>query len=312
MRIVFLGTADFAVPCLKALWEGGHELAGVVTQPDRPKGRGKKLAPPPVKEIAQAMELTVLQPERIKEPEAIEQIRRLNPECLVVVAYGQLLPKSLLEMAPYGCINVHASLLPRYRGAAPIHRAIMDGCRETGVTTMYVTERLDAGDIILQSRRVIEPDMTVGELHDLLAADGAKLLLETLALMARGEAVRKPQVEAEATYAAILTREDELINWESTAQEIVNQIRGMDPWPGAYTRWQGKNLKIWKATLTPGNWEAVPGTVVSVDDRGLLAVSGDGQGVLIRELQLPGKKRLAVSDFLRGNSLMPGTILGRD
>lgn len=312
MRIVFLGTADFAVPCLQALREAGYDLAGVVTQPDRPKGRGKRLAPPPVKETAQALGLAVLQPEKIKDPEAIEQIKELNPECLVVVAYGQLLPKSLLEMTPYGCINVHASLLPRYRGAAPIHRAIMDGCQETGVTTMFVTEKLDAGDIILQSKRVIEPDMTVGELHDLLAGDGAKLLLDTLALMAEGKAVRKPQEEAEATYAAMLRREDELIDWQRTAQEIVNQIRGMDPWPGAYTCWQGKNLKIWKATVRPGNWEAMPGTVVNTDDHGLLIVGGDGQGVLVRELQLQGKKRLAVKEFLKGNSLVPGTILGCD
>lgn len=312
MRVVFLGTADFAVPSLQALWDGGHEVAAVVTQPDRPKGRGKKLAPPPVKERAQALGLTVLQPERIKEQEAIEQIRNLNPELLVVVAYGQLLPKPLLEMAPYGCINVHASLLPRYRGAAPIHRAIMDGCRETGVTTMFLSQRLDAGDMILQSKRVIEPDMTVGELHDLLAVDGAKLLLETLSLLAQGRAVRIPQDEAKATYAAILTRDDELIKWQRTAGEIVNHIRGMDPWPGAYTRWQGKNLKIWRAKVKPGNWGTVPGTVVKAGDDGLLVVGGDGQGVLIQELQLQGKKRLEVKEFLRGNDLTPGTVLGCD
>lgn len=312
MRIVFLGTADFAVPCLKAVYEAGHRLVGVVTQPDRPKGRGRKLSPPPVKQMAQALGLKVLQPEKIKEPQAIEQIRLLNPDCLVVVAYGQLLPKTLLEMTPYGCINVHASLLPKYRGAAPIHRAIMEGCRETGTTTMFVTEKLDAGDIILQSRREIEPEMNVGELHDLLAVDGAKLLVETLALLKEGAAVRRPQDEEVATYAPILKREDELIHWHRPAQVIVNHVRGMDPWPGAYTLWQGKNLKLWKATLEPGCFEAAPGTVVAAGDEGLLVAGGDGQGVLIKELQLQGRKRMAVKEFLKGNSLLPGTVLGCD
>ncbi|HHW07952.1 MAG TPA: methionyl-tRNA formyltransferase [Clostridia bacterium] len=313
MRIVFMGTADFAVPCLKALHGAGYEIAGVVTQPDRPKGRGRNLSPPPVKEAAQALGLPVFQPEKVKAPESIKRIEGMQPDCIVVVAYGQLLPDALLELAPYGCINVHASLLPEYRGGAPMHRAIMDGKEKTGVTTMFVSRKLDAGDIILQSPRLIPEEMTVGELHDLLAADGAQLLLETLALLQKGEAPRRPQEEEKATYAPLLTRADEWIDWRRPAKEVANQVRGMDPWPGAYTRWQGKNLKIWKAQVVPQlDATGAPGTVVALDRAGVLVACGDGQGILVKELQLAGKKRMTTEEFIKGNPLVPGTILGCD
>lgn len=313
MRIVFMGTAEFAVPCLKALHTAGYEIPGVVTQPDRPKGRGRKLQPPPVKEAALALGLPVFQPENIKERESIETIEKMKPDCIVVVAYGQILPEALLRMAPYGCINVHASLLPEYRGGAPMHRAIMDGKEQTGVTTMFVSQKLDAGDIILQAPRAIPPEMTVGELHDLLAEDGAQLLLETLKLLQEGRAPRRPQDETKATYAPLLTRMDEWIDWQRPARDIVNQVRGLDPWPGAYTRWQGKNLKIWKATLAPGSDRVrEPGTVVAVGPEGVLVACGDGQGILVKELQLEGKKRLSTGEFLKGNALTPGMRLGSD
>lgn len=313
MRVVFMGTADFAVPCLQALVEAGHQVAGVVTQPDRPRGRGKKLAATPVKKAAEQLGLPIFQPEKIKEAASIKEIENMQPECIIVVAYGQLLPQDLLEMAPYGCINVHASLLPEYRGGAPIHRAILDGKEKTGVTTMFVSEQLDAGDIILQSSRIIPPDMTVGELHDLLAADGARLLLETLELLKKGEAPRIPQEEEKATYAPLLTRQDEWIDWQRPAREIVNQVRGLDPWPGAYTLWQGKNLKIWKAEVAPKQDSFhPPGTVIAVDHKGVLVACGDGQGVLLKELQLQGRKRLKIEEFIKGNTLIPGSILGCD
>lgn len=313
MRIVFMGTADFAVPCLKALAEDGYQIAGVVTQPDRPRGRGRKLAATPVKQAAEQLGLPIFQPEKIKEMTSIKEIESLQPECIVVVAYGQLLPKVLLEMAPYGCINVHASLLPEYRGGAPIHRAIMDGKERTGVTTMFVSEQLDAGDIILQSSRKISADMTVGELHDLLAADGAKLLLETLELLKKGDAPRIPQEEEKATYAPLLTRQDEWIDWRRPAQEIVNQVRGMDPWPGAYTLWKGKNLKVWKAEVAAKpDSSHTPGTIIAVNNEGALVACGDGQGILIKELQLQGRKRLHIEEFIKGNALAPGSILGSD
>lgn len=314
MRIAFLGTADFAVPCLQKLHQRGHEIVGVVTQPDRPRGRGKQLAPPPVKIAAVELGLEIFQPERIKEEDSIDKISSWKPDCLVVVAYGQLLPKELLAIPPMGCVNVHASLLPKYRGGAPIHRAIIDGQKETGVTIMLVNEELDAGDIILQKGREITSNMTVGELHDKLSADGAELLLEALQLMGEGKANMLPQKEAEATYAPLLTREDEKIQWKEKAAHIVNLIRGMDPWPGAYTTLEGKNLKIWRGKISPlvEGSQPKPGTLVEISSEGYVVVAGDGQGVLITQLQLQGKRRMSAEDFHRGNPLEVGTILGSD
>lgn len=312
MRVVYMGTADFAVPSLQALDEAGHEIVGVITQPDRPRGRGKQLAPTPVKKAAIELGIEVFQPESIKDVLVLERVSNWDPECLIVVAYGQLLPKALLKIPHHGCINVHASLLPQYRGGAPIHRAIMDGQLETGVTTMFVSEGLDEGDIILQSKTEITPTITVGELHDRLAMDGAKLLIETLALLAEGQVSRLAQVEADATYAQLLSRDDEKIYWEQSAQEIVNLIRGMNPWPGAYTSWGKKILKIWQAKEASVKTGTLAGTVLERGQEGLLVACGDGQGILITELQLQGRKRLPVREFLMGNSIEIGTILGCD
>ncbi|TLN04468.1 methionyl-tRNA formyltransferase, partial [bacterium] len=235
MRIIFIGTPDFAVPCLEALVAAGHEIAGVVTQPDRPKGRGHKLTPPPVKVLAEARGLPVFQPERIKHPGFVARLKELAPEMIVVVAFGQLLSKEILTLPERGCVNVHASLLPRYRGAAPIHWAVINGEKETGVTIMYMDEGLDTGDMILWERVPIETGDTTGVVHDKLSAVGARLLVAAVAQIAAGTARRVPQDDTGSTYAPLLNKEVELIPWEKSACEVRNLIRGLNPWPGAFT-----------------------------------------------------------------------------
>lgn len=309
MRIVYMGTPDFAVGCLETLIQAGYDVVGVVTQPDRPKGRGKKLQPPPVKITAKKYDLPVYQPEKIKTPEFISQLKELAPELIVVVAYGKILPAEILYLPPLGCINVHASILPKYRGSAPIHWSIINGERETGITTMYMNEGMDTGDMILTAATTIGNNDTVGELHDRLAVLGAKLLAETVTLIEQGQAPRTPQNEAEATYAPMLKREHELINWQQSAKKLHNQIRGMNPWPGTYTTWQGKVLKIWRAEVLTQHTDQRPGTVV-VAEHGEIIVQ-TGQGCLaLREVQLQGGKRLATRDFLCGNKMDLGTSLG--
>ncbi|MFA5535679.1 MAG: methionyl-tRNA formyltransferase [Bacillota bacterium] len=310
MDLVFLGTADFAVPCLKAVCRAGHRVVGVVTQPDRPSGRGKKINYNPVKKAALALELNILQPESIKKPAAVAEITALKPELLVVVAYGQLLPGELLGIAPLGCINVHASLLPKYRGGAPIHRAILAGETETGVTTMHVSESLDAGDIILQAKTKVDSASTVGELHDILAEKGAELLLKTINLLATGVAPRIAQDHNKASYAPLLTKTDEKINWGTSAFNIVNLIRGMDPWPGAFSFWKGKNLKIWNGEIVylDGS-QAQPGEIIAASQEGILVAAANDTAVLVKELQLQGKKRLSAKEFLNGNPMIAGEKL---
>lgn len=308
MRIVYMGTPDFAVGCLETLIQAGHDVVGVVTQPDRPKGRGKKLQPPPVKLIAEKYDIPVYQPEKIKTPEFISQLKELAPELIVVVAYGKILPAEILYLPPLGCVNVHASILPKYRGSAPIHWAIINGERETGITTMYMNEGMDTGDMILTATTTIGDNDTVGELHDRLAVLGAELLAETVILIEQGNAPRTPQNEAEATYAPMLKREHELINWQQSAKRLHNQIRGMNPWPGTYTTWQGKMLKIWRAEALTHHTAQRPGTVVA--DNGEIIVQ-TGHGCLaLYEVQLQGGKRLATKDFLCGNKIDIGTSLG--
>jgi methionyl-tRNA formyltransferase len=314
VRIIFMGTGDFAIPSLRAIHASNHSLAGVITQPDRPKGRGRILSPPPVKIIAQELGYQVFQPERIRDGAAVRQIRSWNPEVIVVVAYGQLLPGDILEMPSRGCINVHASLLPKYRGPAPIHRAIIDGEEETGVTTMFMAEALDAGDIILQEKIPINPQATTGILHDLLSEKGAELLMQTLDLLERGEESPLPQEEALATYASLLTPGDEKIDWSRPAAAIMDLIRGMNPWPGAYTTFQGKRLKIWEGkpvTIPDGAGHFPPGSVLpSPGEEGILVKAGDGMGIIITQLQLEGKRAMSTAAFLKGNPVLPGTVLG--
>lgn len=323
MRIVFMGTSDFAVPCLEALLAAGHEIAGVVTQPDRPKGRGHKLTPPPVKVLAVERGLKVYQPERVKAPDFVAALKELAPELIVTVAFGQLLSKEILSLPEQGCINVHASLLPRYRGAAPIHWAVINGEAETGVTIMYMDVGLDTGDMILWESIPIEKGDTTGTVHDKLMALGARLLVETVARIAAGTAQRVPQDHAGSSYAPLLTKATELIPWEKSAEDVRNLIRGLNPWPGAHTYFNGQVLKIWAAEP----WEegaapagsggddsagpdSKPGRVTAVLPKlGFVVQTGAGR-LLITEVQLQGSRRMAAADFVHGRGLTPGTVLG--
>jgi methionyl-tRNA formyltransferase len=309
MRVIFMGTPDFAVPALRALAEADYDLVAVVTQPDRPKGRGKKNTSPPVKEAAVSLKIPIFQPAKIKDPDFISALRDLSPDIIVVVAYGRILPKDILTLPGYGCINVHASLLPKYRGAAPIHWAVINGEKLTGITTMFMDEGLDTGDMILRETVPIHDDDNVGALHDRLAVLGADLLIKTLSLLKCGRAVRQPQA-GESSYAPMLKAEDELILWDKPAGYIYNQIRGMDPWPGARTTMHGKVLKIWRAELLAGNGSAfIPGQIISAGSDGIIVQAGKGR-LKISELQLQGAKRLCSADFLRGTPLIVGTVLG--
>jgi methionyl-tRNA formyltransferase len=305
MRIVFMGTAELAVPCFEAVAKmPGHEVVAVVTQPDRPKGRDLKPSPPPVKVAAERLGLPIQQPLKIREPGAIEALRAKQPDLIIVVAYGQILPKSLLEIPRFGCVNVHASLLPRWRGAAPIQYAILNGDRETGVTTMYVDEHMDTGDIILQRSELIRADDTSATLHDRLARFGAELLVETVAQIAEGKAPRSKQNETSATYAKKIAKEDGRIDWTRSAVEIERQVRAFNPWPSAYTQLGDLLLKIWKAevveSVTGNPGEVLPDFVV---------VTGHG-GLRILELQPANSKRMTVDAFLRGHPVKPGTVMG--
>jgi methionyl-tRNA formyltransferase len=304
-----MGTPDFAVPALRALAEAGYDVAAVVTQPDRPRGRGNKNASPPVKETAEVLKIPVLQPVKIKDPDFISLLRGLHPDVIVVVAFGRILPKDILTIPEHGCINVHASLLPKYRGAAPIHRAVINGEKVTGITTMYMDEGLDTGDMILHETVPIHDDDNAGAVHDRLAVLGAELLIKTLSLIRCGRAPRQPQA-GESSYAPMLNAEDELIVWDRPAGDIVNQIRGMSPWPGARTTLHGKVLKIWRAELfEDGGSDALPGQVISAGSEGIIVQAGKDR-LRIKELQLQGAKRLSTADFLRGTTLPAGMILG--
>jgi methionyl-tRNA formyltransferase len=311
MRIVFMGTPDFAVPCLDALMENGYQVVAVVTQPDRPKGRKGILTPSPVKEAALRHHLPVLQPEKVRTEEALNEIENYQPDLLITAAYGQLLPKRLLEMPRLGCINVHASLLPRWRGGAPIHKAIIEGDKETGVTIMRMVQALDAGDMISQVVVPIEEEDTVSSMFEKLAVAGAKLLIETLPQIEAGTITETPQDEALVTYAPNLTREDERIDWTKNARQIYNQVRGMNAWPGAFTHFSNKVMKIWQARIEEESSEpqVMPGTVVEVTKEEILVQCGRGTLALV-EIQPAGKTRMLVRDFLRGVKIAPGVRLG--
>lgn len=310
MSIVFMGTPDFAVVSLQALLDAGRPVTRVVTQPDRPRGRGRKRSGSPVKVCALRAGIEVWQPERVRDAAFIGRLREAAPGTIVVVAYGQILPRAVLDIPPLGCINLHASLLPRYRGAAPIHRAIMNGDTVTGVTTMYMDEGMDTGDIILQAEVPIRREDTVGTLHDRLAAAGAALLVKTVALVRRGEAPRRPQDSAAATYAPRLTGEDELIRWSRSAEQIRNHVRGMDPWPGACTRIGKKRVKIWRVEVEgpDADGSGQPGQVLAADpDYGIMVQAGDGR-VVVTELQPPGGRRMSAGDYLRGHRVSERTL----
>ncbi len=310
MRLLFMGTPVFALPALERLVAQGHEVT-VVTQPDRPAGRGHRLQPPPVKERALQLGLRVLQPETLRDPAVQSELAALAPEAGAVVAYGRLIPPALLSLPPLGFLNVHPSLLPRYRGAAPIQRALMDGCTETGVTILYLTQELDAGDIILQERVPVGPDEDAGSLHDRLAQLGAELLAEALHLAARGEAPRIPQDPALATYAEKIGPNDQAIAWERPARVIHNQVRALSPQPGAFCQAPTGLLKVWRTAVGDDGAvaDADPGTILAVDARqGLLVATGQGT-LWLREVQPAGRRRLAASDYVNGARLRPGDRL---
>ncbi|PLR69951.1 MULTISPECIES: methionyl-tRNA formyltransferase [Bacillaceae] len=309
-RIVFMGTPDFSVPVLKRLITDGYEVVGVVTQPDRPKGRKKTLTPPPVKVEAEKHNIPVLQPEKIRDKKELEQVLALKPDLVVTAAFGQILPNELLEAPKFGCINVHASLLPELRGGAPIHYSILQGKKKTGITIMYMVEKLDAGDILTQSEVAIEERDHVGTLHDKLSAAGADLLSKTLPELLQGKLTPCKQNNEEATFAANIKREQEKIDWTKTGQEIYDHIRGLHPWPVAYTHLNDQVVKVWWGEKMPNKNMSVPGTVIGIDSDGFVVATGDSTAIKITELQPSGKKKMSGEDFLRGTQMQAGDKLG--
>jgi methionyl-tRNA formyltransferase len=308
MRIIFMGTPEFACPTLSKMIERGEQVVAVVTQPDRPKGRGQQTLPPPVKVLAEEHGIPVLQPVKVRQPDVIEQIRSYNPDLIVVVAFGQILPKALLEIPRHGCINVHASLLPRYRGAAPLNWCIINGETETGITTMMMDVGLDTGDMLLKKSTPIDPDEDTRSLHDRLSKIGADLLADTLDQLAAGKLVPEKQDDAVTCYAPMLKKEDGLIDWGKDACSIKNLVRGMTPWPGAYSYLDDKLLKVYRVQYASGT--GTPGCVIRAGRDGIEVACGTGS-IILHELQLEGKKRLAAGEFLAGCKLEPGAVLGK-
>ena len=301
-----MGTPDFAVPSLQALLEAGHAVCGVFTQPDKPKNRGMKLQASPVKEFALSKEIPVFQPGKLRDGTALAQMQGLDPELIVVAAYGRILPEDILNAPPYGCINVHSSLLPKYRGAAPINWAILNGEKETGVTIMHMAPELDAGDIILQRSTPIGPDETAPELFDRLAQMGGALLVEAVAQLQAGTAPQIPQDGSQATYAPMLSRELSPLDWSKPAQALHNQVRGLLPWPAAAGVFSGIRCKVFLTDIIDHTTTAKPGTVVEAGKGGIVMACGGGSLLRILELQPDGKKRMAAADFLRGHPLTTG------
>lgn len=309
MRILFMGTPDFAVPSLRALVEAGHTLCGAFTQPDKPKNRGMKLLPTPVKEFCLAHNIPVFQPTKLRDGTALAQIRALAPELIVVAAYGRILPEEILDYPAKGCINVHSSLLPKYRGAAPINWAMLNGDRETGVTIMHMAAELDAGDIISQASTPIDPDETVESLHDRLAVLGAELLVKTVEQIGAGTAQRTPQDAARVTYAPMLSRELSPMDWSKPARALHDQVRGLIPWPAAVAELGGVRCKIFSTAVCGDQTSAAPGTVVQASKKGLKIACGGETVLEILELQPDGKKRMAASAFLQGRPIPEGSSL---
>ena len=309
MRVIFMGTPDFSVGTLEALVQAGHKVVLAVTQPDKPKGRGGKMQYTPVKEKALEYDIPVFQPVKVREKSCVEKLDSYKADVMVVVAFGQILPREILELTPYGCINVHASLLPKYRGAAPIQWSIIDGETVTGVTTMQMDEGLDTGDMLLKAEVPIEADETGGSLHDKLAAAGAELCVETLKALEDGTAHPEKQGETPTRYARQLSRETGRIDWTEDAASIERLVRGLNPWPSAWTIWEGETMKIWGAEVLEKESGQPCGTVAEVTKEGFLVQTGKGL-LAVTQLQIPGKKQMAADAFLRGYRLEPGTRLG--
>jgi len=311
VRIVFLGSGSFAVPSLEALLDAGHDVAALVTQPDREKGRGRALAPPPTKPVAEGRGLPVLQPRRVREPEAQEALRRLAPELSVVVAFGQILPRPVIDIAPRGTVNVHASLLPKLRGAAPIQWAIANGETETGVTTMLIDEGLDTGPTLLARATPIGPEETAADLEPRLARLGAELLLETVRGVEEGTIVPVPQDHGRATLAPPLKKEDGRIDWSFPAARVASRARGFHPWPGAFTFHEGRLVKVLRAREAPGRGAAAePGTITALAGDGVTVACGDGTAVRLVEVQPESRRAMPAAAWAKGARLRPGARLG--
>ena len=310
MRIIFMGTPDFSVGTLEALVEAGHEVCLVVSQPDKPKGRGKEMQPTPVKEAAIKHGIPVYQPKKIRDPECVEELRKYNADVMVVIAFGQIIPKAIMDMPKYGCLNIHASLLPKYRGAAPIQQAVIDGEKESGVTIMKMGVGLDTGDMISQAVVPLAEDETGGSLFDKLAEEGAELLIRTIPSIVDGTAVYTKQPEESPTpYAAMISKKMGLMDFTKSATELERLVRGMNPWPSAYTFLNGKTLKVWKCSVESGNCgKEAPGTITGVDKKGIHVACGTDKLVL-EEVQLEGKKRMETDAFLRGYQVTEGIML---
>ncbi len=302
MRVVFMGTPDIAATCLKQILQDGFDVVGVFTQPDRPKNRGMKLAFSPVKEVALEHEIPVFQPENFRDPETVQQLRDLKPDIVAVVAYGRILPQSVLDVPVMGCINIHASLLPQYRGSAPYQWAVLDGQKETGVTAMYLVREMDAGDMIDRVKTPIDPEETAGELLDRLAVLGAGLLSKTLTAFQSGPVKAEKQDESLVTYAPMLDKAMSPIDWNKTAQQIHNQVRGLNPWPVATAELSGTHFKIYTTVIVENPTKAAPGTILGLTKKGLQVACGQ-DAIEIRVLQAQGGKRMAAPDYFRGHPL---------
>lgn len=309
MKIIFMGTPDFSTGVLESIIEAGHEVSAVVTQPDKPKGRGHEMQFTPVKEVALKHNLPVYQPKKVRDPEVIAELEKIPADIIVVVAFGQIIPKAILEMKKYGCINVHASLLPAYRGAAPIQWAVVDGLKETGVTIMQMDEGLDTGDMLTKAVVPLDEKETGGSLFDKLSVAGAKLCVETLELIEKGEVSPEKQGETTTAYAKMITKDMGKINFSKSAKEIEQLIRGFSPWPSAYTKLGKKTLKIWAADVSDEEYEGAIGEIIKVSGSEIGVKTGKGT-LMIRELQLEGKKRMDTAAFLRGYDLSNGILLG--
>ena len=307
MKIIFMGTPDFAAASLEALIDSRHEIQAVVTQPDKPKGRKGELTPSPVKVVAEEKGIKVYQPLKVRDEEFVETLRAYNPDVIVVVAFGQIIPLSILKMPKFGCVNIHGSLLPKYRGAAPIQWAVLDGEKETGITTILMDEGIDTGDILLKKTIKIDADETSGSLFDKLMALGAETILETLDELEKGNLTPTKQGESPTAYAKMLTKAMGLIDFTKPAKELDCFVRGMDPWPSAYTLLAGKTLKLWKVRAVEGGGKA--GSVIEIGKESFTVVCGEG-AIEVIEVQLEGKKRMSAGDFLKGSTLNIGQELG--
>lgn len=308
MKLIFLGTPEFAVPTLERIIGAGHDVLAVITQPDRPKGRKQELTPSPVKAAAMRHALPVCQPERIRRPESVAHLQTLKPDVMVVVGYGQIIPQSIIDIAPLGIINVHASLLPELRGAAPIQWSIARGYKTTGVTTMRIDAGLDTGDILLRWETPIGPDETAPELSARLAEAGAGLLVDTLARLCARSIDPQPQDNSKATYAPILKKEDGRIHWSDPAHQIHDLIRGFQPWPGAHTSFRGQSLHLWRSRLVPQRWNRTPGAILH--EHGVFAVGGDGAALELLEVQLEGRRKMSAEVFANGHHITNDDQLG--